>query len=274
MHPNTTRALITIFLGIILMVPIITSAAAFAIGDRIQTTENLNVRATPSLSGHLLCIQPSGTLGTVIAGPRTDSNTLGLNDPYTWWQINYDTGCDGWSVQNYLTKVIVKPTPPTITITADATTISVGQSTVIHANFTPRTDDALADTDINELPPSGAEFNAIYTGAAWGTAVQSTLNYTFTPAAPGTYIFKPYVITKSYPVWQGTPASQWVTVTVTAPTTIIATLSQSTATTPSDGTTGGAFTISWISTNATSCTLQRHNPNGGIVNPWASGVSG
>jgi fructose-specific phosphotransferase system IIC component len=68
MHANTTRALITIFLGIILMVPIITSAAAFAIGDRIQTTANLNVRATPSLSGHLLCIQPSGTLGTVIAG--------------------------------------------------------------------------------------------------------------------------------------------------------------------------------------------------------------
>jgi hypothetical protein len=268
MHPNTTRALITIFLGIILMVPIIISAAAFAIGDRIQTTANLNVRATPSLSGHLLCIQPSGTLGTVIAGPRTDS--LGLNDPYTWRQINYDTGCDGWSVQNYLTKVIVKPTPPTITITADATTISVGQSTVIHANFTPRTDDALADTDINELPPSGAEFNAIYTGAAW----ESTLNNTFTPTAPGTYIFKPYVITKSYPAWQGAPASQWVTVTVTAPTTIIATLSQNTATTTSDGTTGGAFTISWISTNATSCTLQRQNPNGGIVNPWASGVSG
>jgi hypothetical protein len=22
---------------------------------------------------------------------------------YTWWNVNYDSSCDGWSVQNYLT---------------------------------------------------------------------------------------------------------------------------------------------------------------------------
>lgn len=273
MHP-TIRLSVALSLCI-LITPLITQAAApFLIGDRVQTTTYLNVRATASLSGHILCTQPSGTLGTVIAGPRTDNNILGLNDPYTWWQINYDTGCDGWSVQNYLTEITVKPAPPTITITADATTITVGQSTAIHASFTPGSGDTLTDTDINEVPATVTEDNALYTGAIWGTTVQPTLNYTFTPMTPGTYVFKPYVITNSNSTWQTTPSSQWVTVTVTAPTTITATLSQSTATTTSDGTTGDSFTILWTSTNATSCTLQRQNPNGGIVNPWANGVSG
>jgi peptidoglycan hydrolase-like protein with peptidoglycan-binding domain len=31
-----------------------------------------------------------------VGGPQTGSG-------YTWWNINYDTSCDGWSVQNYLT---------------------------------------------------------------------------------------------------------------------------------------------------------------------------
>ncbi len=37
---------------------------------------------------------------------------------------------------------------------------------------------------------------------------------------------------------------------------------------------GASFTVSWSSTNATSCTLQTRDPSGSVTNPWASGVSG
>jgi hypothetical protein len=47
-------------------------------------------------SGKILCIQPSGAVGTIKGGPST-------NQGYTWWNVNFDTGCDGWSVQTYIT---------------------------------------------------------------------------------------------------------------------------------------------------------------------------
>ena len=31
---------------------------------------------------------------------------------YTWWQVNYDTGSDGWSVENYLAKSSITSLPP------------------------------------------------------------------------------------------------------------------------------------------------------------------
>ena len=52
------------------------------------------------------------------------------------------------------------------------------------------------------------------------------------------------------------------------------TFTQSATTTTSDGVTGQQFTISWSSTNATSCVIQKSKPDGTIVNPWATGISG
>ena len=82
--------------------------AKFAINDRVQVTGSgggLNVRATPSTSGTLLATQPDGTLGTVIGGPTAANG-------FNWWNINYDTGADGWSVEDYLVKVRGDTTPP------------------------------------------------------------------------------------------------------------------------------------------------------------------
>ena len=69
----------------------------FILNDRVQTTANLNVRATASASGTLLGTQTTGALGTVIGGPT-------IADGFTWWNINYDTGADGWSAEDFLTK--------------------------------------------------------------------------------------------------------------------------------------------------------------------------
>jgi hypothetical protein len=53
-----------------------------------MTTANLNVRSKAGTRGGSTakCTQPAGALGTIIGGP-TNANG------YTWWNINFDTGC-------------------------------------------------------------------------------------------------------------------------------------------------------------------------------------
>ncbi|HEV2210257.1 MAG TPA: hypothetical protein VG167_15880, partial [Verrucomicrobiae bacterium] len=97
----------------------------FVIGDRVQVTASLNVRSVPSTSGTLLGTQPVGALGTVTGGP---TNANGFN----WWNINYDTGVDGWSAENYLVKAPAPPppsdtTPPSVPIGFFATPVSSSQ---------------------------------------------------------------------------------------------------------------------------------------------------
>jgi hypothetical protein len=69
---------------------------AFGIGASVQTNSNLNVRNKANTnSGKIQCTQPTGSVGTIIGGP---SGAQG----YTWWNVNFQTGCDGWVVQDYL----------------------------------------------------------------------------------------------------------------------------------------------------------------------------
>ncbi|MDZ4260641.1 MAG: SH3 domain-containing protein [Candidatus Sungbacteria bacterium] len=78
----------------------------FQNSDIIKTTANLNVRANPSLSGALLGTQPMDSSGIIVLGGPITA------DGYIWWNINYDNAPDGWSVQDYLTKVSSpSPTP-------------------------------------------------------------------------------------------------------------------------------------------------------------------
>ena len=68
------------------------------------------------------------------------------------------------------------------------------------------------------------------------------------------------------------PASQQISFSCALPPTPppTATLSQSAAITG----VGEPFTVSWGSTNATSCTVQKRTPSGTVTNPWATGLSG
>jgi hypothetical protein len=74
------------------------NSSTFSIGDRVQTTSNLNVRTCASLSCTTIATEPTGAKGTIIGGPQNA-------DGYTWWQIRYDDGITGWSVQNWLQKI-------------------------------------------------------------------------------------------------------------------------------------------------------------------------
>ena len=87
-------------------IPVTTpNSTAFTASDRVASTDILNVRSSPSASATLLGTQALGALGTI----NTNSSNGVFADGYYWWNVNYDTGVDGWSVENYL----VKYTPPT-----------------------------------------------------------------------------------------------------------------------------------------------------------------
>lgn len=69
---------------------------SFFVGDRVQVAAGpLNVRKTADITAAPYGRQPVGKNGVVFQGPVDQSG-------YTWWFIDYDSGVDGWSVQNFL----------------------------------------------------------------------------------------------------------------------------------------------------------------------------
>lgn len=92
--------------SVVIPPPVEPPAVTFAIGDRIETTKLTNVRSSGSLSATLLGTQAQGSAGTIMAGPV-------VMDNITWWQINYDSGADGWSGADNFLKITGQPTPPT-----------------------------------------------------------------------------------------------------------------------------------------------------------------
>jgi beta-glucanase (GH16 family)/chitodextrinase len=72
------------------------TVSGFAVGTRVQATSRLNVRKQTSFQwSNVSCVQAKGAYGTLLEGPTTASG-------YTWWKVQYDDGCVGWSVQNFL----------------------------------------------------------------------------------------------------------------------------------------------------------------------------
>ncbi|MBI4658786.1 MAG: hypothetical protein HY735_08080 [Verrucomicrobia bacterium] len=64
---------------------------AISVGDRVQASGTVNVRQTAA--GTLLGTQTSGSKGTVVGGPTVASLS---GTSYTWFNINFDAGTDGW----------------------------------------------------------------------------------------------------------------------------------------------------------------------------------
>ena len=79
-------------------------AQSIAVGNRVVTTANLNVRQSASASATKLGTESIGALGTVVGGPTTAGG-------YTWWQINYDNGISGWSISTYLLAATANTSP-------------------------------------------------------------------------------------------------------------------------------------------------------------------
>lgn len=77
----------------------------FTIGDRVETTTSVSVRASAGTAGAIVGTQVVGAQGTVAEGP------VGA-DGIVWWRINFDAGADGWVDEDLLKHVEVPPPPP------------------------------------------------------------------------------------------------------------------------------------------------------------------
>ena len=99
-----------------------TPVGKFAIGQRVITTGNLNVRSTPSATGLVLGTQVVESIGTVVSGPTTA-------DGFNWWQINYDVGVDGYSVEDFLTTYTSPTAVNGVCGSSNNTTVSTAPTT-------------------------------------------------------------------------------------------------------------------------------------------------
>lgn len=77
----------------------------FAVGNRIRVFRSTNVRGSAALSGTLLGTQATNATGLIVGGPVTMDNIV-------WWQVNYDSGADGWSGGDNFTLVSQTATRP------------------------------------------------------------------------------------------------------------------------------------------------------------------
>ncbi len=77
--------------GVILLCGNSVAAPPTAIGQRVVTNGTVNVRA--SAAGAVAGSQSGGKKGTTTGGPTTASLS---GTSYTWWNVNFDSGTDGW----------------------------------------------------------------------------------------------------------------------------------------------------------------------------------
>jgi hypothetical protein len=77
--------------------PVSAKTWKFNTSEQIQVAQSpLNVRSCAGTSCSVLGKQmTAGRTGTITGGPTTANG-------YTWWNVNYSSGTDGWSAENYV----------------------------------------------------------------------------------------------------------------------------------------------------------------------------
>ena len=107
-------------------IPPPTVSTKFQSGDRVQVSDGpVTVRRTAA--GNRISRQISGAVGTIIGGP---TRVTFLRISYVWWNVNFDSGADGWVVENYLTKPVVTASRPVVTYTLSISKSGTGSGTV------------------------------------------------------------------------------------------------------------------------------------------------
>ena len=76
----------------------------FSVGEWIEATASIDVREKPDSTAPLTGVQALGAKGKVVGGPVYVGGR-------TWWQIDYKTGIDGWSVAGSMVKAFVSAYP-------------------------------------------------------------------------------------------------------------------------------------------------------------------
>lgn len=73
-----------------------TRTANFGPGDTVFVVLKVNVRSAPN--GEIAGTQGAGARGVLTGSPVVAGG-------YTWWNVNYDTGMDGWSAEDFMQQV-------------------------------------------------------------------------------------------------------------------------------------------------------------------------
>ena len=215
-------------------VPPSPSLAKFQPGDTVQTTSNANVRGSAGLGSSIIGLQQLGVIGTIASdmtnGPVSSSG-------YLWWRVVFNSGPSGWVAENYLTQALpVPPTPlpplPIVSLSAPSVVIS-GQSFVL----------SWSSTNAVSCTASGGWSGAKATGGS-----QSITAPTVTGSYPSPIS---YILDCKNSVGGTNFSKADVTVnpvaTAPAPTVTLSAL-------PTAITAGEKSTLSWVTTNTTSCT--------------------
>ncbi len=176
---NTQQSVFTPFYHILtivaLMVLLWSSAAqAFNVGDRVQVYGAWTIRSTAA--GAPTGTTVSGSQGLVVAGP-TYSSLSGVF--YYWYNINWDSGTDGWCVQDGLSLAATLANGATlVSQSADPTSGGYGewfgqtvtvQATVAAATLANGATLVSQSADPTGLAP-GAAFTKTWTVQNTGTA--------------------------------------------------------------------------------------------------------
>jgi len=69
------------------------STANFTRGDSIVVVTTVNVRSGPN--GSLIGKEKAGSQGILVGGPK-------LGGGYTWWEVKYANGMDGWTAEDFM----------------------------------------------------------------------------------------------------------------------------------------------------------------------------
>ena len=133
--------------------------AAISVGGRVRVTQdNVNVRS--AAAGGPVGQQDTGATGTVTAGP-TNAVLGGQN--YVWWNVNFDSGTDGWVAQDFLAENASAPSitnvsPVSMQASANAQTLTINGTGFVNGatlTFDPPTG--------NNIPSSAAKLTFVST---------------------------------------------------------------------------------------------------------------
>ncbi len=229
----------------------------FKVGDRVYVKgANVNARPNPTITSTPAALHLIDDLGTITAGPI-------VADGYTWWNVDYIIGTDGWTVENYLGlgAVSLNPVSKIFYFNASPATITNGQTTTLswYANAT--------NCGVFQNASDNTAIGGGYLPGVASVQNPGVTSMTVSPSATWTYTLKCYKDFGSYS--QGSPTvSQPITVTVNEGA---APVIYSFTATPVGSAPIRTINLSW-STDATSCRVEQQTDSLG-GNMQVTGVS-
>jgi hypothetical protein len=140
------------------------------LGARVQANAKAYIRTGPSVSSSLAGTQPKGARGTIIGGPVVDS----AGDKLTRYNVNFDSGVDGWAAAPYLDQTGLSPVA-TIVLTPSPASVDVGQTIGITAVLRDAAGNLLAGRTISwaidDTATASVSSSGIVTGRKLGTTI-------------------------------------------------------------------------------------------------------